>query len=91
MLYTFKHFLNRPHDTLEGRVVALEVKVKEHDESLKQGNDNFRKQADFNEVFIRCMLAFVDFEIAYCQHTGYEYDEDVEKARDILQRYLATK
>lgn len=91
MLYTFKHFLAKPHDTLEARIIFLEGKVKEHDDSLKQGNDNFRKQQDFNEVFINCMLAFIDFEIAYCHHTGYEFGEDIERARDTLQHYLAKK
>lgn len=91
MLYIFKGFISKPHNNLETRVVVLESKVKEHDESLKKGNDEFRKQADFNEVFINCMLAFIDFEIAYCHHTGYEYDEDLNKARDTLQKYLAKK
>ena len=91
MLYAFKKFLNKPHNDLEVRVTELEVVVKQHDESLKQDNEQFRKQADFNEVFINCMLAFIDFEIAYCHHTGYEFDEDVTKARDTLQKYLAKK
>lgn len=91
MIYALRNFLMKPRNTLVGRVAELEFKVKEHDESLKQGNDNFRKQANFNEVFIRCMLAFIDFEIAYCHHTGYEYDEDLEKARDTLQQYLAKR
>lgn len=91
MLYAFSKFLNKPHNDLETRLTELEVVVKQHDESLKHGNDKFRKQADFNEVFINCMLAFIDFEIAYCYHTGYEYDEDLNKARDTLQKYLAKK
>lgn len=91
MVYGLKKFLNKPHNDLVTRVTTLEVTVKQHDDSLKQGNDQFRKQADFNEVFINCMLAFIDFEIAYCHHTGYEFDEDITKARDTLQKYLAKK
>lgn len=65
------------------------VKLKEHEESLHHGNDKFRKQADINEVFINCMLAFIDFEMAYCAHTGYEDITDLTNAKDTLRKYLA--
>ena len=91
-------FINRPHDTLEKKHEELEKRVDEHDvrfkeveESLHHGNDKFREQKDLNEVFINCMLAFIDFERAYCAHTGYEDAEDLERARDTLQKYLARK
>ena len=91
-------FLNRPHDTLEKKHEALEKRVEEHDvrlkeidDSLHHGNDKFRDQKDLNEVFINCMLAFIDFERAYCAHTGYEDTEDLDKARDTLQKFLARK
>lgn len=65
------------------------VKLKEHEESLHHGNDKFRKQADINEVFINCMLAFIDFEMAYCAHTGYEDITDLTNAKNTLRKYLA--
>lgn len=65
------------------------VKLKEHEESLHQGNDKFRRQADINEVFINCMLAFIDFEMAYCAHTGYEDIADLTNAKNTLRKYLA--
>lgn len=89
MLYAFKKFLDKPHDTLEARVITLELKQKETDQKLLLGNDRFKKQDDTNEVFINCMLAFIDFELSYCSHTDYQYTEDLDKAKDTLRRHLA--
>ena len=89
MLYAFKKFIEKPHDTLEERVIALELKQKETDQKLLLGNDRFKKQDDTNEVFINCMLAFIDFELSYCSHTDYKYTEDLDKAKDTLRRHLA--
>ena len=89
MLYAFKKFIERPHDSLESRVIALELKQKETDQQLHLGNDRFRKQDDTNEVFINCMLAFIDFELSYCSHTDYKYTEDLDKAKDTLRKHLA--
>lgn len=96
--YALYKFLNKPHDTLEQRHEELKkqveeqgVQLKEVKESLHQGNDKFRKQADLNEVFINCMLAFIDFEMAYCSSTGYKDTEDLETAKSTLRKYLARK
>ena len=89
MLYAFKKFIEKPHDTLEQRIITLELKQKETDQKLLQGNDRFKKQDDTNEVFINCMLAFIDFELSYCSHTDYKYTEDLDKAKDTLRRHLA--
>lgn len=96
--YAAYKFFNRPHDTLETKVEEIKKRVDEHDvkfkeveESLHQGNDRFRKQADLNEVFINCMLAFIDFEMAYCSATGYKDTEDLEMAKSTLRKYLARK
>lgn len=91
-------FLNKPHNTLEAKHEELKKRVDEHDlkfkeveDSLHQGNDRFRKQEDLNEVFINCMLAFIDFEMAYCSHTGYDDTEDLDNAKGTLRKYLARK
>ena len=89
--YGFYKFINKPRTTLESRVTEVEVKVKEIDASLKQGNDRFREQAETNELFISCMLSFINFEIAYCIHTGYEHDKDLIKAKETLEHYLAKR
>lgn len=89
--YGFYKFMNKPRENLEERVSTLEVVVKQHDESLKQGNDKFRDQKETNEMIFSVLLAFVDFEIAYCHHTGYEHDKDLLKAKDKLEVYLSSR
>lgn len=91
MIYALTKFISKPRTDLEERVTTTEVEIKDIKTSLLQGNDKFRKQDDTNEMFISCMLAFIDFEIAYCHHTNYEYSEDLEKAKTILQHYLAKR
>lgn len=91
MLFLFKNFLSRPRNDLADRITKVEIKVEEVQESLKQGNDKFRDQKMMNEVFINCMLAFIDFEIAFCQSSGYENSSDLMKAKTTLQDYLAKK
>ena len=91
MLYALKVFVTKPRTSLEERVTTLEVKQKETEQKLLAGNDNFRSQREMNEVFVNCMLAFIDFEIAFCQHSGYEHSADLIKAKSILQDYLARK
>lgn len=91
MLFALFKFLGKPHITLEGRVTELEVQTKEIKESLHQGNDKFRVQNEINELVFSILLAFVDFEIAYCHHTGYEHDEDLLRAKALLEKFLAKR
>ena len=89
--YGFYKFLGRPHSTLEQRVAVLESKLKESEEKLKSGNKRFEELEERNKVFMNCMLAFIDFEMAYCMNTGYEYTEDLMKAKAVLHEYLSKK
>lgn len=96
LAYALYKFLNRPHNTLETRVIAVEKRLDEHDLKFKdvdnrlhEGNDNFREQKELNTVFINCMLAFIDFEMAYCTATGYKDIEDLTNAKKTLREYLA--
>lgn len=91
MLFALFKFLGKPHTTLESRVKELEVKTKEINESLHQGNDRFRQQDEINELVFSILLAFVDFEIAYCHHTGYEHDQDLLRAKALLEKFLAKR
>lgn len=98
MLYTFKKFLNSPRNTLDKRLTALELELKETKQSLLQGNDRFRdheeqfkKQRRTNASFKTIMLAFVNFEIAYCMHTDYKYTDELIKAKTELEKYLTDK
>lgn len=89
--YGFFKFLNKPHDTLEGRVAALEVKQKDTEQALRQGNDRFRDQSSTNEVIQKSLLALIEFEIQYCTAEGKGISKDLERARDELHSYLARK
>lgn len=86
--YGFYKFLNKPKTDLEKRVTEAEIKIKEIDASLKQGNDRFREQAKTNKAIFNVFLAFIDFEIAYCHSTGYKDNEDLIKAKDAINSYL---
>lgn len=89
--YALFKFLNKPHSTLETRVNEHEVKIKEIEQSLHQGNDRFKEQESTNEVMQSCMLALIDFELAYCIHTSYEDTEDLMRAKTELRNHLARK
>ena len=88
-MYALYRFLSGPHNTIEKRISDLEKDVSDIKTSLHEGNDRFRKQEKQNHMFIAVMLAFVDFEIAYCHNTGYKDNDDLVKAKRILQKYLA--
>lgn len=58
IVYGGYKFLNKPHDTLEEKVKGLEerireleIRIKDQDESLRIGNDRFRKQRRTNAAF----------------------------------------
>lgn len=96
--YGLFRFLNKPHDTLEEkheelvkRVDKQENRIEDIEESLLKGNDKFRSQEETNASFKSVMLSFVNFEIAYCIHTGYEHTEDLMNAKHELESYLAGK
>lgn len=91
MLWALKTFLTKPHNSLEQRIIAVEVDVREIKQSLLQGNDRFREQEITNEVMQSCMLALIDFELAYCIHTNYGDTEDLMKAKTELRKHLASK
>ncbi len=91
LLYALYKFLNKPHDTLEQRVISIETEVKDIKESLHQGNDRFRSQEETNEVLIHSVLALIEFEIQYCLTEHKEMSKDLEKAKEDLHSYLARK
>ena len=91
LAYAFFKFLNKPQDTLNTRVTLLETEVRDIKTSLLQGNDKFKEQGKTNATFKSVMLAFIDFEIAYCLHTNYEFTEDLMKAKQELQEYVSGK
>ena len=98
ILWAVYKFTRKPHDTLEEkheilkkRVDEHDVKIKEVETSLKQGNDKFRKQEETNATFKSVMLSFINFELAYCSSTGYEDNQDLLEAKRELSEYLTGK
>lgn len=89
--YALFKFLNRPHDTLEDRVNAHDVEIREIKASLLQGNDRFREQEDTNEVLTRSVLALIEFEIQYCLTEHKDPSRDLERAKEDLHNYLAKR
>lgn len=91
MIFVFIKFLSKPHITLESRVNEHDVKIKDIENSLKQGNDRFRDHEDTNEVMQICMLAIIDFELSFCAQTNYANTEDLIHAKELLRKHLARK
>ena len=91
ILWAFKNFLAKPHDSLETRVTTLEVELKETKRSLNLGNDRFREQESTNEVLIHSVLALIEFEIQYCLTEHKDMSKDLVKAKEDLHDYLARK
>lgn len=91
MLYALKCFLARPKDTIEKRINVLEVKCQEMEQSLKQGNDRFRKQDSATEVILHSIVALIDFEIEYCLTEHKVPSDGLKKAKEDLNRFLARK
>lgn len=91
LAYALVKFLNRPHDTLEERVNAHDVEIKEIKSSLLQGNDRFREQEDTNEVLLRSLLALIEFEIQYLLQENKPISRDLEKAKDDLHNFLSKR
>lgn len=98
MLWALKTFLTKPRTTLEEqvkelekRIIALELGDAEIKKSLTVSHDKHREQKETNEMFITVVLAFIDFEIAFCQSTEYKQTDDLLKAKETLQKYLTKK
>lgn len=95
IIYGGYKFFNKPNDTLaekhealEKRVTALELKSKEQEESLRNGNDRFRRQKRTNAAFKAINMAFINFEIAFCQATNYANTDELKKAKTKLETLL---
>ncbi len=91
-------FLNKPHDTLADEVKAIKekqvaqgVEIKEIKKSIDASFEKHREQEKTNAVFKRVFMLLANFEVAFCMQTGYEHTEDLVKAKDELDEYLAGK
>lgn len=98
--YAAYRFTKRPHDSLQERITALEDKVEKLDnevdlrqrdieQQLRQGNDKFRSISNILEVLLTCTLALINFEVHYCESEHKDISEDLEDARKVLNKCLA--
>lgn len=81
--------LGRPHNDLEKRVNALEVKLGDIEHKLMQGNDKFRSHEKVLEILVTCTLALINFEVHYCETEHKEISQDLEDARRELNKCLS--
>lgn len=89
-------FLNKPHDSLADEVkklkeeiVKLNLTIKDMQKSLDSSHEKHRVQDRTNKVFKRVFILLANFEVAYCQETGYLHTEDLKEAKKELEEYLA--
>lgn len=87
MLYGFKKFLSRPHDTLEQRVNGLETRIQDVERAILKNSDELAEQKENIELLRECVEALIDFELAYCISTHYDAEgiEDLRHARKVLR------
>jgi hypothetical protein len=91
MAYALNRFLKKPKDSLEARVAALELEMKDVKVSLLHGNDKFRKQNDVTEVILHSVLALIDFEMQYCLTEKVQMSDGLKDAKEDLQRFLSKR
>lgn len=89
-------FLNKPHDSLADEVkklkeeiVKLNLTIKDMQKSLDSSHEKHRAQDRTNKVFKRVFILLANFEVVYCQETGFEHTEDLKEAKKELEEYLA--
>lgn len=98
--FMFYKFTRKPHENLESRITALEKKMdeletkselrhKDLEQQLRQGNDKFRSIEKILEVLLTCSLALINFEVHYCETEHKEISGDLEDARKVLNKCLS--
>lgn len=98
--FMFYKFTRKPRENLESRLKALEDKVddldsevnlryKDFEQQLRQGNDKFRAIEEFLEILLTCSLALINFEVNYCTTEHKEISGDLEEARKALNKCLS--
>lgn len=96
LAYALYKFFNRPHDTLADEVkklkeeiARLNVTIENMQRSLDSSHDKHREQDRTNKVFKRVFILLANFEVRYCQETGFEHTDDLVQAKKELEEYLA--
>ena len=96
MLWALKTFLSKPHDSLsdeikrlKDEIAKLNLTIENMQKSLDASHEKHREQDRTNKVFKRVFILLANFEVAYCQETGFEHTEDLKNAKRELEDYLA--
>lgn len=82
--YGFYKFLNTPRDSMEQRITALEVEVK----NLKSSQEN---DQDTLKVLTRSTLALIEFEMQYCMTENKEMSDGLKAAKRDLEEFLSQR
>ena len=89
--YALLKFLNKPHNTLEARLLTVETELAAIKVSLVQGNNRFRNQDEINKVLIHSLLALIEFEIQYCLTEHKDLSSSLEQAKNDLHNFLSNR
>lgn len=89
--YALLKFLNKPHNALEARVLALETEMAANKVSLAQKDNRFKNQDEVNKVIIHSLLALIEFEIQYCLTEHKDLSNSLEQAKNNLHNFLSNR
>ena len=96
LAYALVKFLNRPHDSLADEVkklkeeiTKLNLTIEKMQQSLDASHSKHREQDRTNKAFKRVFILLANFEVRYCQETGFEHTDDLIQAKKELDEYLA--
>lgn len=85
LLYAFTKFTQRPQETQDERITALEARVNKLEEQSADTNIHITSIEKGNKVMQQAMLAMLDHAI------GNEDQDNIRKARKDLFDYLTSK
>lgn len=96
LAYALFKFLNKPHDSLADEVkklkeeiTKLNLTIEKMQQSLDASHNKHREQDRTNKAFKRVFILLANFEVRYCQETGFEHTDDLIQAKKELDEYLA--
>lgn len=96
LAYALYKFLNKPHDSLADEVkklkeeiTKLNLTIEKMQQSLDASHSKHREQDRTNKAFKRVFILLANFEVRYCQETGFEHTDDLIQAKKELDEYLA--
>lgn len=82
--YGFYKFLNTPRDSMEQRITALEVEVKNLKVSQEHDQDSLK-------VLTRSTLALIEFEMQYCMTEHKDMSDSLKAAKKDLEDFLSQR